>query len=54
MLLVYWIAAIIAGLIGAVQGLKYAQTPNRTNLALGVLFLIASGCLVYLAMTTSA
>lgn len=54
MLLAYWIAAVVAGLIGIVQGLKYTQTPNRTNLFLGSLFLLTSGCLVYLALTTKA
>jgi hypothetical protein len=54
MLLAYWIAAVITGLIGLVQGMKYTQTPTRTSLLFGLVFLLASGGLVYLALTTKA
>jgi hypothetical protein len=54
MLLALWIGAIATGLLGIVQGLKYAQTPNKTHLTLGLVFLLVSGCFVYFAMTTSS
>ena len=54
MLLAYWIAAVLAGLIGLAIGRKYTETPNTTNLALGLFFLVACACLVYMAMTTKA
>jgi hypothetical protein len=52
--LVYWISAVVTGLIGSIQAFRYTQTPNRTNLALGSIFLLACGCLVYLGLTTKA
>jgi hypothetical protein len=54
MLLVYWIAAALTGLIGFAIGRKYTETPNLMNLALGLIFLAASACMVYMAMTTKA
>ena len=52
MVVIYWIAAVVSGLIGAFQALKYTQTPNRTNLSLGLVFLLACGVLVYLGLMT--
>jgi hypothetical protein len=54
MLLAYWIAAVITGLIGVVQGMKYTQTPTIIGLLLSLFFLIGSAGLVYMALTTKA